>query len=112
MFSVGTPFNDLNKKLLLMNEGLVMNVMTVSTIGSNAVKFNKGSRHSNKLDGEIAIYVDDRIKCLSTVRGYDYLIQMREKGYCQSADKKWYGHIVTNWKDLSDKIDDIIKYNE
>lgn len=112
MLSVGTSYNNANKALLFERAGLEIALTLITTVGSNNVSFDKGTYTSNKKNGEISIYVDDRLQCLRTVKDFNYRIQMRECGYVLDSDKDGEFNFVTKWEDLSDKIENIIKYNE
>lgn len=109
VLSVGTVYNNLGKANLLEKVGLEIVLNLVTTVGSNRISFDKGTYFANKKLHEKAIYVDDRLQCLRTVRGFDYKIQMREQNYVLDSDKSNEFEVVTSWEELDRVINRILK---
>lgn len=110
MLSVGTSYNNANKALLFERIGMGLALTLITTVGSNNISFDKGTYTSNRKSGQLAIYVDDRIKCLDTVKDFQFKFQMREDGYVLDSDRTPRYTYATNWKDMKDMINKAIRY--
>ena len=110
ILTVGTIYNNANKGLLLDIVGLDIKLFAINTIGDVEVEMDKGSYNANYKG--YTIYIDDRKKCLDTVKGFQEKIQFREEGYVLDEDNTNEYNSVTNWDDAEILINKLIKYND
>jgi hypothetical protein len=107
ILTVGTDFNNVNKALLLEKLGLNIVLTCINTVGDKKISMDKGTYHANY--NGITIYVDDRLECLETVQGFTYKVQFCEEGYVLDKDINFRYPYVTNWNDLYDIVEVILK---
>lgn len=81
ILTVGNPYNNLHKSLLLERENIQLPLVGV-TYGGNGVKFDKSI-----VSGNGFYFIDDRTSCLDSVEG-GFKIRMSYKGMALDEDKR------------------------
>jgi len=98
ILTVGTRLNNDHKSMLLEKMGMNIKIFKIETIGTKKMSMDKGSFDANYKGN--SIYVDDRLECLKTVKGFTWKFQFSEDGYVLDEDKNVDYVSVTNWDDF------------